>query len=73
MTDGEFLSRTVRGIRSEYPGGIVGIRIDDTRLYKELSQPIEERAVPMVQQLADEAKTVFDAWQARPRGAGPSQ
>lgn len=46
---------------------------DDTRLYKELSQPMEERAVPMVQQLADEAKTVFDTWQARPSGAGPSQ
>ncbi len=46
---------------------------DDTRLYKEISQSAEDRTLPMVQQLADEAKTVFDAWQARPRNAGPSQ
>jgi len=46
---------------------------DDTRLYREISQSAKDRAVPMVQQLADEAKTVFDAWQARPTNAGPSQ
>lgn len=49
------------------------VGFDDTRLYREISQPAEGRAVPMVQQLADEAKTVFDAWQARPMSAGPSQ
>ena len=46
---------------------------DDTRLYKEISQPVENRSLLMVQELADEAKAVFDAWQVRPRGASPSQ
>jgi len=46
---------------------------DDTRLYRELALPVEDRALPMVQQLADEAKAVFDAWQARVRGIGPTQ
>ena len=46
---------------------------DDIRLYREMSQPAKDRAVPMVQQLADEAKTVFDSWQARPTSAGSSQ
>ncbi len=46
---------------------------DDTRLYREMSQPAEDRAVSMAQRLSDEAKTVFDAWQARPTDAGPGQ
>ena len=46
---------------------------DDSRLYREMSQPAKDRALPMVQQLAKEAKTVFDDWQTRPASAGPSQ
>ena len=41
---------------------------DDARLYREIALPLEERALPMAQQLADEARTVFDAWQARADG-----
>ncbi len=43
---------------------------DDARLYREIALPVENRALPMVQQLADEARAVFDAWQARARSAG---
>ena len=42
----------------------------DTIFYKELSLPLEKRALPMVQQLADEAKSVFDIWEARSRVVG---
>ena len=45
---------------------------DDARLYREIALPVEDRALPMVQQLADEAKPAFDAWQARTSKAGPT-
>jgi guanine deaminase len=45
----------------------------DTIFYEELSLPIEKRAVPMVQQLADEAKSVFDIWEAQLSIAGPRE
>ena len=46
---------------------------DDAHLFQEMSQPAKDRAMPMEQQLAEEARTVFDAWQARPTSAGPRQ
>jgi len=45
---------------------------DDARLYREIALPVEDRALPMVQQLADEAKVAFDAWQARTGRTGPN-
>ena len=45
---------------------------DDARLYREIALPVEDRALPMVQHLADEAKAAFDAWQARMSEAGPT-
>ncbi len=45
---------------------------DDARLYREIALPVEERALPMVQQLADEAKAAFDTWQARTGKTGPA-
>ena len=45
---------------------------DDARLYREIALPVEDRALPMVQQLASEAKAAFDAWQARTGTAGPA-
>lgn len=45
---------------------------DDARLYREIALPIEDRALPMVQQLAGEAKAAFDAWQTRTRQASPT-
>lgn len=41
---------------------------DDARLYQEIALPMEGRAMPMAQQLADEARVVFDAWQDRAAG-----
>ena len=38
---------------------------DNARLYQEITLPVEDRALPMVQQLANEAKAAFDAWQTR--------
>ena len=49
-----------------------GAGFDDARLYREIALPIEDRALPMVQQMAGEAKAAFDAWQARTRKAGPT-
>jgi len=43
---------------------------DDARLYREIALPVEDRALPMVQQLAGKAKDAFDAWQAREINAG---
>ncbi len=37
---------------------------DDAFLYRELSQPIEARKIPMRQELAIEGKQPFDAWKA---------
>ena len=37
----------------------------DARLYREAALPAAERAVPMTQLLAAEAKVAFDAWQVR--------
>lgn len=45
---------------------------DDARLYREIALPVEDRALPMLQQMADEAKVAFDAWQVRTRKAGPT-
>ena len=38
---------------------------DDARLYREIALPVEDRILPMVQQLGNEAKAAFDAWQTR--------
>ena len=43
---------------------------DDARLYREIALPVEDRALPMVQHLADEAKAAFDVWQARTNKTG---
>ena len=46
---------------------------DDARLYREIALPVEDRALPMMQQLAGEARGAFDAWQARATNAGPAK
>lgn len=43
---------------------------DDARLYREIALPMEDRALPMVQRLADEARGVFDVWQEQAKKAG---
>jgi tRNA(Arg) A34 adenosine deaminase TadA len=39
---------------------------DDAVFYKEITKPLEQRIVPMEQQLRSEAVAVFDAWLAKP-------
>ncbi|MEO8211335.1 MAG: nucleoside deaminase, partial [bacterium] len=38
------------------------INFDDHHIYNEVSKPIHERIIPMIQLLRDEAKKVFDEW-----------
>ncbi len=38
---------------------------DDSRLYRELAAPAQDRTVPASQILANEGQTVFDAWRIR--------
>ncbi len=45
---------------------------DDSRLYRELAAPAQDRAIPASQLLADEGRTVFDAWRAQRRSTAPS-
>lgn len=42
-----------------------GAGFDDARFYREIALPVKDRALPMVQQLAGEAKAAFDTYQAR--------
>lgn len=59
--------------RVHYANGraaVAAAGFDDERLYREIGLPIDDRALPMVQQLAGEAKIVFDAWQAKARRTG---
>lgn len=42
------------------------IGFDDSRIYRELRIPREQRAIPTVQVLRDEARAAFDAWQRKP-------
>lgn len=41
------------------------IEFDDEFLYREISKPIEERKIPMVQGLRDEANEVFKMWASK--------
>lgn len=43
-------------------GDAAAIGFDDANFYKELSLPIAERSVPMVQALRDEANVAFQVW-----------
>ncbi len=62
------------GIRKIYYGNdrtaAAAAGFDDARLYREIALPVEDRALPMMQQLAGEARGAFDAWQARALNAG---
>ncbi len=42
------------------------IGFDDEFLYREVATPIDARALPTEQVLADEARAAFDAWAAKP-------
>ncbi len=42
------------------------VGFDDEFLYRELATPVADRKVPMRRLLADEAKAVFQAWDAKP-------
>ena len=42
------------------------ISFDDARLYQEISAPYEQRAIPMVRLLSDEALEIFNAWMVKP-------
>jgi tRNA(Arg) A34 adenosine deaminase TadA len=39
---------------------------DDTALYDEVNRPLEQRKIPMIRMLPDEAKKSFDAWRTLP-------
>ena len=45
---------------------------DDSRLYRELAVPAQNRAIPASQLLADEGRTVFDAWRAQGKSTAPA-
>jgi len=42
------------------------IGFDDDFLYREIALPPDQRRIPMTRLLADEARDVFAAWQAKP-------
>jgi guanine deaminase len=42
-------------------------RFDDARIYEELARPMEERALPLVRILPEEAARPFTEWAANPR------
>ncbi|MBK9796416.1 MAG: nucleoside deaminase [Holophagaceae bacterium] len=42
------------------------IQFDDQWLYREVAMPIQERSLPTVQLLREEALAVFRAWEAKP-------
>lgn len=42
------------------------IQFDDQWLYREVALPIQERSLPTVQLLREEALAVFRAWEAKP-------
>ncbi len=41
------------------------IGFDDALIYKELNAPLDNRQIPTVQLLAEEAISVFEAWEAK--------
>ncbi|HOG15191.1 MAG TPA: nucleoside deaminase [Candidatus Absconditabacterales bacterium] len=41
------------------------IGFDDQNFYKEFSKPIDQRSIPEVQLMYDEAKKVFDEWKEK--------
>jgi tRNA(Arg) A34 adenosine deaminase TadA len=43
-----------------------GIGFDDEFLYVEVAKPIEEREIPTVQLMAEEALGVFEEWKTMP-------
>jgi guanine deaminase len=40
---------------------------DDLRFYSELSLPVEQRTIPMIHVMRDEALAAFEAWKADPQ------
>ncbi len=42
------------------------IGFDDSRIYSEVSLPYQQRAIPMVQMMRDEAQRAFRAWRDKP-------
>ena len=42
------------------------IGFDDSRIYRELCMPHDQRAIPMVRFLHEETRAAFDAWQRKP-------
>ncbi|MFQ5571168.1 MAG: nucleoside deaminase [Rhodothermales bacterium] len=38
---------------------------DDDHIYEELSRPLDERSIPMIPLLRNEAQRAFDAWRAQ--------
>ncbi len=42
------------------------IGFDDSRIYRELNEPLAKRNIPMVQVMRDEALSAFRAWEAKP-------
>ena len=42
------------------------IGFDDADLYRELTLPVEARAIPTARLLADEARAAFTEWQTKP-------
>jgi guanine deaminase len=42
-----------------------GIGFDDSFIYEELEKPVEQRRIPMVQLLPDEARKAFEAWEQK--------
>ncbi len=41
------------------------IGFDDARMYRDLSSPPEERSVPAVRMVVEQAREAFDAWEAK--------
>ncbi len=42
------------------------INFDDDHIYREISKPVHERIIPMIQLLRDEALKVFKEWEKKP-------
>ena len=55
--------------RATYANGqadAAAIRFDDAWLYREVALPMDERSLPLVQLMREEALEVFRAWDAKP-------
>ena len=46
-------------------GDAANINFDDDHIYNEVAKPVEERVIPMVQILRDEANVAFKEWDAK--------